>query len=99
MSCVPQVVGAGATAKKSQNYGELWRGSDLARKVEADMDELHQEYSTPVHDDMSGRAYASSWGAQLYHLTKRGFLSCRFFPCLFFRFVSLPCQTGVTQPI
>jgi ATP-binding cassette subfamily G (WHITE) protein 2 (SNQ2) len=81
-----ECVGAGATAKVSQDFGDLWNKSDEAQMLQSEIDNLHGEYREAVKDDTSDQSYASPWGQQLRLVTQRAFTSCT---CSLHRFPQL----------
>ncbi|KAJ8294266.1 Brefeldin A resistance protein [Rhodotorula toruloides] len=71
------VIGAGAAAKVSQDWGQLWLDSDLAKKVDREIDELHRskegEASQADESPDAGRDFAAPVGVQFATVLRRNF--------------------------
>lgn len=70
------VIGAGATATSEINWHEKWRQSPEARRVQEELDKLHEtgRLRPPVTTTLHSQ-YATSWIYQLRTLLGRAFSS------------------------
>ncbi|KAI5121205.1 hypothetical protein M0805_006006 [Coniferiporia weirii] len=68
------VIGAGATASSEIDWYDSWRNSDESTGMAAELDWIHEEgRKKPAIQATRKSEFASSWGYQLFTLTKRGF--------------------------
>lgn len=72
-----EAIGAGAGAKADKDWHGLWKESNEAKQIDADIDKFHREYqdkeSAADNAPDAGRRYAAHIGTQLKVVIKRSF--------------------------
>ncbi|GAA97325.1 uncharacterized protein L969DRAFT_87260 [Mixia osmundae IAM 14324] len=71
-------IGAGATAKTSYDWAQLWNESPEAQTAKDEVEQLHQEYTgnhSDEDDAEANKTYSASFATQLAVVTRRSFQS------------------------
>ena len=72
-----EIVGAGASGKSTQDWPNIWKGSDKSRQVQSEIDEIHRskgkEHIREDDEQASHQEFAMPFIAQLQHVTVRVF--------------------------
>jgi hypothetical protein len=72
-----EIVGAGASGQASQDWHEVWKGSQECQAVEEEIENIKREkLREPVADDGEDGVvseFAMPFSSQLYHVTYRAF--------------------------
>ena len=70
------VIGAGATATSTIDWGDVWNNSKEASRVQEEIEQIHREgRQRPPVETLHRHTFATSWWHQLRFLTKRAFQS------------------------
>ena len=66
------VIGAGATAKSTENWHDIWKRSKESKDVQEEINTIHSEgRNRPTAEQTSHTELVTSWGYQTIQLVKR----------------------------